>query len=98
MDSRAARRLATQRLAHAARQLCADMMIHGTTLHGLSDADTLRMTRAFTALAHELDVRTGAVPRGPRPVPVDPAQEQLFEVNREETDHGQEAGARPAAG
>lgn len=96
MDSRAARRLATQRLANAARQLCADTMAHGTSLHGLSDADALRVVKAFTALAHELDVRTGAVPRGPRLVPMDPAQEQLFEVKG--NDRGKEAGARPEAG
>jgi len=66
------------------------MMVHGTSLHGLSDADTLRMAKAFTALAHELDVRTGAVPREPRRAPVDPAQQPLFDVDREE-DHGQEA-------
>ncbi len=87
MDSRTARRLATQRLAHSARQLCADMMVHGTNLHGLSDADTHRMVKAYTALAYEMDVRTGAVPRGPRLVPVDPGQEELFAVNRED-DHG----------
>jgi hypothetical protein len=81
VDSRAARRLATARLAHAARQLCADTMVHGTSLHGLSDADTLRVVKAFTALAHELDVRTGAAVRGPRPVRVDPAQEELFTVD-----------------
>lgn len=87
MDSRAARRLATQRLAQAARQLCADTMVYGTSLHGLSDADALRVVKAFTALAHELDVRTGAAAREPRPVSVDPDQEALFDMNRE-TDHG----------
>lgn len=97
MDSRAARRLATTRLAQAARQLGADTMVHGTSLHGLSDADALRVVKAFEALAHEMDVRTGVAVKIPRAAPVDPDQEQLFTITREESD-GQETGARPEAG
>lgn len=98
MNSRAARRLATQRLARAARQLGDDLSQGITGTDGLSDADRVRVRRAFEALAHELDVRTGAVPRQAALRPVDPAQETLFEVNREGKDRGQEAGARPEAG
>lgn len=79
MNSRAARRLATQRLAQAARELGGGL----TDDDGLLPADRVRVRRAFEALAYELDVRTGAVPRGPRPAPVDPAQEMLFEMDRE---------------
>lgn len=85
MNGRAARRLATQRLAQSAREL-------GSALadgDGLSPADRVRVRRAFEALAFELDVRTGAVPRGSRPVPVDPAQELLFELDREDEKHEQ---------
>lgn len=96
MDSRAARRMATRRLAQAARQLCADMMVHGTNLHGLSDADTARMVRSYTALAYELDVRVGDVRREPRSEAVDPLQEVLFEAGKPGGgEHGQEAEARP---
>ena len=84
MNGRTARRLATIRLALAARQLGADMGVHGTTLHGLSDADTNRMVNAFNALAYELEVRTGVSSRKARPVPVDPAQEELFTVERKD--------------
>jgi hypothetical protein len=85
VNSRAARRLATQRLAQAARDL-GGALADGD---GLLPADRVRVRRAFEALAYELDVRTGAVPRGRRPVPVDPAQELLFEMGREDQGYGE---------
>ncbi len=87
MKAREARRHATRRLAHAARQLCAEV---GSDWHrdGLSDADRRRMVDAFNALSHELDVRTGDAVRVKRTAPVDPLQEVLFETTEGDGDRG----------
>jgi hypothetical protein len=87
MDSRAARRLATTRLAQTARTLAGEL----ADVDEFSPADRVRVRRAFDALAYELDVRTGAIPRGSRPVPVDPAQETLFDLRQKDAGDGQEA-------
>ena len=79
MNSRHARRLATTRLAAAARVLASD----ADGVDELNAADRLRMRRAFDDLAHELEVRAGVVPRIPRPDPVDPDQGHLFPVDQE---------------
>jgi hypothetical protein len=86
MHSRRARQLATTLLAADAR-----LRASGTDqLDDLSPADQVRMCRAFEALAHELEVRAGVVPRAPRTAPVDPDQASLFTIDRE--DHGEVLG------
>lgn len=90
MHSRRARQLATTRLAAEARLLAS-----GTDqLEDLSEADQTRMCRAYEALAHELEMRAGIVPRAPRVAPVDPDQVALFMIDREDHDEvlGEEAG------
>lgn len=83
MNSRRATRLATTRLAAAARLLA----LQTESLVELSDADRLRMRRAFDHLAHELEVRVGLTPRARPTVPVDPGQVPLFVIDREDQDH-----------
>lgn len=80
MHSRRARQLASTRLAADARLLASQT----DQLDDLSPADQVRLCRAFEALAHELEVRAGIVPRAPRVVPVDPGQVPLFKIDREE--------------
>lgn len=82
MNRRHARRLATIRLAAAARALSAEV----DDAEEFSPADRLRIRREFEAIAHELDARAGLVPRGSRPTPVDPDQATLFELDK---DHGE---------
>lgn len=82
MNARTARRLATRRLARAARSLCAEVDSNRDD-DGLSDGDRRRMADAYLALAHELDVRTGDAERKPRTPPVDPLQLTFFEPERE---------------
>lgn len=79
MNSRAARRLATIRLAQAARDLGIAVATQMGPADALPDADKARLVSAFEQLAHELDKRTGAAPRGKRPALVDPMQQMLFE-------------------
>jgi hypothetical protein len=80
MHSRRARQLATTRLAADARLRASE----ADQLEDLSLADRTRMCRAFEALAHELEMRAGIVPRAPRVAPVDPDQVSLFMIDREE--------------
>jgi hypothetical protein len=79
MNSRRARRLATIRLAAAARSLSTD----AAAFDELNPADRRRIGRAFDDLAHELEVRAGLTPRVPHAAPIDPDQVHLFEINRE---------------
>jgi hypothetical protein len=90
MHSRRARQLATTRLAAGARLLASE----ADQLEDLSPADRLRMCRAYEALAHELEMRAGIVPRAPRVAPVDPDQATLFMIDREDHDEvlGEETG------
>lgn len=90
MHSRRARQLATTRLAADARLLASE----ADQLEDLSPPDRTRMRRAFEALAHELEMRAGVVPRAPRVAPVDPDQVPLFMIDREDHDEvlGEEAG------
>lgn len=76
MNRRQARRLATNRLAAAARILAAE----AGEAEEFGPADRRRIQRAFGDLAHELEVRTGVVPRTPRLVLVDPDQAHLFDL------------------
>lgn len=82
MNSRTARRLATTRLAAAARSY-ADQADTFTPADGVTGADRVRIVAAFNALAHELEVRAGILPRTSKPVPPDPDQHLLFDTNRE---------------
>jgi hypothetical protein len=84
MNSRTARRLATIRLAAAARTY-ADQADEFTPVDGVTHADRIRIVAAFNALAHELEVRAGVMPHTPKPVPLDPDQHLLFDTNREIT-------------
>jgi hypothetical protein len=90
MHSRRARQLATTRLAADARLLASET----DQLEDLSPADQTRMQRAYEALAHELEMRAGVVPRAPRVAPVDPDQVPLFMIDREDHDEvlGEETG------
>lgn len=83
MNSRRARQLATQRLAAAARLLASEV----DQLAELTDADRLRMQRAFGDLAHEMEVRSGLASRAHHAALVDPDQVPLFVLDREEQDH-----------
>jgi hypothetical protein len=83
MNSRRARQLATQRLAAAARLLASE----AGQLDELTDADRLRMQRAFGDLAHEMEARSGLAPRARRVALVDPGQAALFTIDREDQDH-----------
>lgn len=87
--------MATRRLADAARNLGVAVATQMGPADGLSDADKARLVSAFEALAHEMDVRTGAAPRGRRAGPVDPMQEMLFNDGLPGgVDHGQQETAR----
>jgi hypothetical protein len=91
MHSRRARQLASTQLAADARLLASQT----DQLDDLPPADQVRMCRAFEALAHELEVRAGVVPRAPRTAPVDPDQVSLFKIDREDEDdvvRSEEAG------
>jgi hypothetical protein len=90
MDSRRAGRLATKGLADAARLLASKT----DRIEDLSPADQARLCRAYEKLAYELEARIGLVPRAPRVAPVDPGQEALFMIDREDCDEvlGEETG------
>lgn len=84
MNSRTARRLATTRLAAAARTY-ADQADAFTPADGVTHADRIRIVAAFNVLAHELEVRVGILPRTSTPALLDPDQHLLFDTNRETT-------------